>query len=50
VTIAWFLYAIWPFTRLVHVWSYPFQYLGRPYILYRRRFAAAGPLAGSKPR
>jgi nitrate reductase gamma subunit len=41
VTSAWLLYAVWPFTRLVHVWSYPFQYLGRPYILYRRRFAAA---------
>ena len=36
--LAWLLYALWPFTRLVHVWSAPFQYLGRPYILYRRRF------------
>lgn len=40
-TAAWLLYALWPFTRLVHAFSYPFQYLGRPYILYRRRFAAA---------
>jgi len=40
-TIAWFLYALWPFTRLVHAFSYPIQYLGRPYILYRRRFATA---------
>ncbi len=38
---AWLLYAIWPFTRLVHAWSLPFQYLGRPYILYRSRYAAA---------
>lgn len=38
-TSAWVLYALWPFTRLVHAFSYPFQYLGRPYILYRRRFA-----------
>ena len=38
-TSAWILYALWPFTRLVHAFSYPFQYLGRPYILYRRRFA-----------
>lgn len=37
---AWLLYAVWPFTRLVHVWSAPIQYLGRPYILYRRRYAA----------
>jgi nitrate reductase gamma subunit len=36
---AWLLVAIWPFTRLVHAWSLPFQYVGRPYILYRRRFA-----------
>jgi nitrate reductase gamma subunit len=38
-TAAWFLYALWPFSRLVHAWSIPFQYLGRPYILYRRRYA-----------
>ena len=37
--IPWVLYALWPFSRLVHVWSIPFQYLGRPYILYRRRYA-----------
>ncbi len=40
-TAAWLLLAIWPFTRLVHVWSIPAQYLGRPPILYRRRFARA---------
>jgi len=40
--LPWLLYAVWPFSRLVHVWSYPLQYLGRPYILYRRRFAPAG--------
>jgi nitrate reductase gamma subunit len=37
--LAWLLVALWPFSRLVHAWSLPFQYLGRPYILYRRRFA-----------
>lgn len=31
------LFAIWPFTRLVHVWSVPVAYLGRAPILYRRR-------------
>jgi nitrate reductase gamma subunit len=36
--LPWLLYAVWPFSRLVHVWSIPFQYVGRPYILYRRRF------------
>ena len=39
--LPWLLYALWPFSRLVHVWSYPLQYLGRPYILYRNRYAAA---------
>jgi len=39
--IPWLLFAVWPFSRLVHVWSYPLQYLGRPYILYRRRAAPA---------
>jgi nitrate reductase gamma subunit len=39
--LPWLLYPLWPFSRLVHVWSYPLQYLGRPYILYRSRHAAA---------
>ncbi len=39
--LPWLLYAVWPFSRLVHAWSYPLQYLGRPYILYRNRYAAA---------
>lgn len=38
---AWLLFALWPFSRLVHAWSLPFQYLGRPYILYRSRYAGA---------
>jgi nitrate reductase gamma subunit len=38
-TAAWLLFALWPFSRLVHAWSLPWQYLGRPYILYRGRFA-----------
>jgi respiratory nitrate reductase gamma subunit len=43
--LAWALYALWPFSRLVHAWSIPFQYLGRPYLLYRRRYTAARPAA-----
>jgi nitrate reductase gamma subunit len=31
------LFAAWPFTRLVHVWSAPIAYLVRPYLVYRRR-------------
>ncbi|AXX29436.1 respiratory nitrate reductase subunit gamma [Actinosynnema pretiosum subsp. pretiosum] len=34
---AFLLFAIWPFTRLVHVWSAPIAYLWRPYVVYRRR-------------
>jgi nitrate reductase gamma subunit len=30
---------VFPFSRLVHAWSIPLQYLGRPHILYRRRYA-----------
>ncbi|HEX5621575.1 MAG TPA: respiratory nitrate reductase subunit gamma [Solirubrobacteraceae bacterium] len=36
--IAWAFWALFPFSRLVHAWSIPLQYLGRPYILYRRRY------------
>jgi nitrate reductase gamma subunit len=38
--IAWAFWALFPFSRLVHAWSIPLQYLGRPYILYRRRYAS----------
>jgi respiratory nitrate reductase gamma subunit len=38
--IAWAFWALFPFSRLVHAWSIPLQYLGRPYILYRRRFSS----------
>jgi respiratory nitrate reductase gamma subunit len=37
--IAWAFWALFPFSRLVHALSIPLQYLGRPYILYRRRYA-----------
>ncbi|WP_410511031.1 respiratory nitrate reductase subunit gamma [Paenibacillus sp. BR2-3] len=30
------IFALWPFTRLVHVWSVPLNYVGRSYILYRK--------------
>jgi nitrate reductase gamma subunit len=39
--VAWAFWAILPFSRLVHMFSIPLQYLGRPYILYRRRYPAA---------
>jgi nitrate reductase gamma subunit len=31
------LFALWPFTRLVHVFSAPLGYLVRPYVVYRSR-------------
>ena len=34
---AWLLYALWPFSRLVHAWSVPVGYLSRSNILYRSR-------------
>jgi nitrate reductase gamma subunit len=35
--VAFALFALWPFTRLVHVFSAPVGYLTRPYIVYRTR-------------
>jgi nitrate reductase gamma subunit len=40
VMLAWVLFAAWPFTRLVHVFSAPVGYLTRPYIVYRSRAVA----------
>ena len=33
----WFLYALWPFSRLVHAWSIPVDFLRRSPIPYRSR-------------
>ena len=42
------LFAIWPFTRLVHVFSAPIGYLFRPYIVYRSRDTALGARASRR--
>jgi len=42
---AFALFALWPFTRLVHVFSAPVGYLNRPYIVYRSRDAHQGSRA-----
>ncbi|WP_280457191.1 respiratory nitrate reductase subunit gamma [Nocardia carnea] len=42
VIAAWVLFAFWPFTRLVHVFSMPIGYLTRPYIVYRSRDVELG--------
>lgn len=39
---AFVLFAFWPFSRLVHVFSAPLGYLTRPYIVYRSRDAHLG--------
>ena len=47
VITASLLFALWPFTRLVHVFSAPIPYLFRPYIVYRSRDESRG--AGARP-
>jgi nitrate reductase gamma subunit len=42
------LFAIWPFTRLVHAFTAPVQYLFRPYIVYRSR--RGGPMTRPQRR
>jgi nitrate reductase gamma subunit len=36
-TAAWAIFLVWPFSRLVHAWSYPLWYLWRPYVVIRSR-------------
>ncbi|OYD06694.1 respiratory nitrate reductase subunit gamma [Paludifilum halophilum] len=36
ILLAFGLFAVWPFTRLVHVFSLPITYLSRSYVVYRR--------------
>lgn len=36
ILTAFLIFGMWPFTRLVHVWSVPLNYVGRSYILYRK--------------
>ena len=49
-TAAWVIWAVWPFSRLVHAWSYPLWYLWRPYIVSRRRRAVPAPEPGTAGR
>lgn len=42
VTSVWFLYALWPFSRLVHAWSIPVDWFRRSHILFRGRPGRAG--------
>jgi respiratory nitrate reductase, gamma subunit len=49
-TAAWVLWAVWPFSRLVHAWSFPLWYLWRPYIVYRDRGNILPPEPGTGGR
>lgn len=46
--VAFALFALWPFTRLVHVFSAPLGYLTRPYIVYRSRDSRMGSTPGRR--
>ncbi len=48
VLSAWVLFAFWPFSRLVHVFSAPLGYLTRPYIVYRSRNPQLGSRASRR--
>ena len=48
--VAFGLLALWPFTRLVHVFSIPLAYLWRPYVVYRRRPAGVDVIPIGVPR
>jgi len=53
LTAAMTLFAVWPFTRLVHLWSIPLGYLTRPPIVYHtpaRKPATSRPEAGTPPQ
>ena len=43
--VAMLLFALWPFTRLVHVFSAPVGYLWRPYVVYRSKDVPLGARA-----
>jgi nitrate reductase gamma subunit len=42
------LFAIWPFTRLVHAFTAPVGYLFRPYVVYRSRTAGLATRASRR--
>ena len=44
------LFALWPFSRLVHAFTAPFGYLTRPYVFYRSRGAAPPGMSGGAAR
>ncbi len=52
VTIVWFLYALWPFSRLIHAFTVPVNYPLRSPIVYRPRKSGGrrtGRFGGGSP-
>ncbi|MCL2090822.1 MAG: respiratory nitrate reductase subunit gamma [Micrococcales bacterium] len=49
VAVAFGFVALWPFTRLVHVWSVPLGYLVRPYVVYRQAGSGTRPAVTRTP-
>jgi nitrate reductase gamma subunit len=47
VVSGWLLYALWPFSRLVHAWSIPVDWFVRSPVLFRGR---AGRVPAPRPR
>lgn len=47
---AWVIWAAWPFTRLVHAWSYPLWYMWRPFVVYRSRVPVRSNEPGTSGR
>ncbi|MDQ0339086.1 nitrate reductase gamma subunit [Caldalkalibacillus uzonensis] len=37
ILAAFAFFAVWPFTRMVHVFSFPLKYLSRSFVVYRKR-------------
>ena len=44
----WFLYALWPFSRLVHAFSVPLGYFKRSPIFYRPRTSRPSPPSSTR--
>ncbi|WEH36411.1 respiratory nitrate reductase subunit gamma [Streptomyces sp. AM 4-1-1] len=43
------LFALWPFSRLVHAFTAPLAYLARPYVVYRSRTPSGLPPHPARP-
>ena len=48
VSAVWLLYALWPFSRLVHAWSIPVDWFRRSHVLFRGRAARPRRAVGAR--